>query len=319
MKNPNWFVKKFYLFAFFCAVCLSITFIFIATAENTDSMFSNGFFIFFLVLSLISEGFLVISTLEKMKFRYIKKAENQIESYYKLIKTDSNDLVMRQNNIAKRIIDLEKQIKDKSDIDEQTSALHEEIECLNKKLSEMKCKYENIAKIREPENSRIRESLISFGDSIEHTDDGIKYVVNELAPAETLDALKYMAVNMKEINDYFQINKRQATLSFYITLFSFIIGIALIIGTAAKVLLFDIEFAAAIIPAIGGTITEIIAGISLVMYKKTLTQLNLYYESLHSNERFLSTINLVDKLSKDRQDDMYVEIIRNSFKSDSPK
>lgn len=37
-----------------------------------------------------------------------------------------------------------------------------------------------------------------------------------------------------------------------------------------------------IVPAIGAAIVEVIAGTSLIVYKKSLEQLNHYYNSLHN-------------------------------------
>lgn len=43
-----------------------------------------------------------------------------------------------------------------------------------------------------------------------------------------------------------------------------------------------------------GVVVEIIAGTSLLVYRKSLEQLN-YYSSLHNNERFLPLINISSK------------------------
>lgn len=68
-----------------------------------------------------------------------------------------------------------------------------------------------------------------------------------------------------------------------------------------------------IVPAIGAAIVEVIAGTSLFVYKKSLDQLNHYYNSLHNNERFLSIVNIVSKVSLDKQDDMYSDIIKSQI------
>lgn len=59
---------------------------------------------------------------------------------------------------------------------------------------------------------------------------------------------------------------------------------------------------------------EVIAGTSLIVYKKSLEQLNHYYNSLHNNERFLSIVNMVSKVSQEKQDDMYFEIVRSQIR-----
>lgn len=69
-----------------------------------------------------------------------------------------------------------------------------------------------------------------------------------------------------------------------------------------------------IIPAIGGVITELIAGTALVVYRNSLSQLNHYHKALHEDERFLSSVNLLGKFSSvEAQDDMLREIIRSEI------
>ena len=70
----------------------------------------------------------------------------------------------------------------------------------------------------------------------------------------------------------------------------------------------DMQFA--IIGIVGETITELIAGIVLVIHNKSALQLNYYYDALHENEKFLSAINLVDKLEDTEKTQMYIEVIR---------
>ena len=69
-----------------------------------------------------------------------------------------------------------------------------------------------------------------------------------------------------------------------------------------------------IIPAIGGVITELIAGTALVVYRNSLSQLNHYHKALHEDERFLSSVTLLGKFSSvEAQDDMLREIIRSEI------
>lgn len=77
---------------------------------------------------------------------------------------------------------------------------------------------------------------------------------------------------------------------------------------------FRLSFQMSIIPAIGGVITELIAGTALVVYRNSLSQLNHYHKALHEDERFLSSVNLLGKFSTvEAQDDMLREIIRSEI------
>ncbi len=61
-------------------------------------------------------------------------------------------------------------------------------------------------------------------------------------------------------------------------------------------IVFRLSFQMSIIPAIGGVITELIAGTALVVYRNSLSQLNHYHKALHEDERFLSSVNLSWKI-----------------------
>ena len=129
------------------------------------------------------------------------------------------------------------------------------------------------------------------------------------------DALKLMLVNMEEIKAYYTLSKTQAKDSFRLSGWMCILGFVLLVAAVVLPFLTREKYEVSIITAIGGAIVEIIAGTSLFVYKNSLTQLNHYYESLHDNERFLSYVNLVRKLSPEKQDDMYIEIIRSGIQS----
>lgn len=130
---------------------------------------------------------------------------------------------------------------------------------------------------------------------------------------EENDALKLMLVNMEEIKAYYTLSKAQAKDSFRLSVWMCILGFILLVAAVVLPFFTSGKYEVSIITAIGGAIVEIIAGTSLFVYKNSLTQLNHYYESLHDNERFLSTVNLVSKLSPEKQDDMYIEIIRSGI------
>jgi hypothetical protein len=128
------------------------------------------------------------------------------------------------------------------------------------------------------------------------------------------DALNLMLVNMAEIKAYYTLSKTQAKDSFRLSVWMCILGFILLVAAVVLPFLTSGKYEVSIITAIGGAIVEIIAGTSLFVYKNSLLQLNHYYESLHDNEKFLSTVNLVRKLSQEKQDDMYIEIIRSCIK-----
>jgi hypothetical protein len=127
------------------------------------------------------------------------------------------------------------------------------------------------------------------------------------------DILSLMFENMEEIRDYFTISKRQVRLSFALAIINCIVGIILLCLSVYYALT-NSESNPAIIAAVAGGISQLFAATSLIVHKKSISQLNHYYNALHDNEMFLSTVNLVGNLGVDKQDEMYIEIIRNELK-----
>lgn len=131
---------------------------------------------------------------------------------------------------------------------------------------------------------------------------------------EKKDIIALMLKNNDETKEYFKISKNQAKSSFWFSIIACIVGIAMIgISLYGVFKMKDTQFA--IIGIVGGAITELIAGTVLVIHNKSALQLNYYYDALHENEKFLSAINLADKLDDDTKRDMYIEIIRAQIQS----
>lgn len=126
------------------------------------------------------------------------------------------------------------------------------------------------------------------------------------------DILELMLSNMSELKQYYSISKLQARLAFLLAVLFCITGTIVLIVSILK---FDgSNLQSTMISAIGGTISELFAGTALLVYKSTLKQLNIYYKSLHENERFLSIVNLANQLPDDRQPDAVIKIIESSLK-----
>lgn len=126
------------------------------------------------------------------------------------------------------------------------------------------------------------------------------------------DILAEMLKNHIEIQEYFQISKNQSKFSFYFSICASVVGIIVVIIAASGIIIFK-SLGISIIAAVSGAITEIISGIVLWIHNKSALQLNYYYDSLHENEKFLSALNIADKLSVEKREDMYMEIIRKQI------
>ncbi|WP_040412516.1 DUF4062 domain-containing protein [Desulfosporosinus sp. OT] len=120
------------------------------------------------------------------------------------------------------------------------------------------------------------------------------------------DILGLIALNLKELKEFYTLTKKQAIRSFSLSVSMCILGFLLIIFSSIIALFWN-ENQIAITTGIGGSIVEVIAGTSLFVYKKSLEQLNFYYLSLHDNERFMSLINISSKTNS--KDDLYSKIV----------
>lgn len=129
-----------------------------------------------------------------------------------------------------------------------------------------------------------------------------------------IDALGRMLINLEDIKEYYTWSQKQAKSSFYFAVSICIFGF-LLLATAVIIPFFSSSnLEASVISAIGGIISELIACTALIVYKNSLTQLNHYHQALHEDERFLSSINLLNRFSTtEAQDEMLKELIRSEI------
>lgn len=129
-----------------------------------------------------------------------------------------------------------------------------------------------------------------------------------------IDALGRMMINLEDIKEFYTWSQKQAKASFVLAVSMCISGFVLMIIAIVLPMVFSLSFQMSIIPAIGGVITELVAGTALVVYRNSLAQLNHYHKALHEDERFLSSVNLLGKFSTtEAQDEMLREIIRSEI------
>jgi len=234
----------------------------------------------FIVVGIISIPFGVISIIHSFSL-IIQDSKKQLNEL---------KMEMMQNNDDKMDVILDKHVAE-HDLGHLYNVRNEseneaEIDAINKKLEEQDKQYEDLQ--REVKDALIKQK-------------GQK------------DILALMFDNMEGIQDYFSISKRHAKSSFILAILNCLTGIILLCLAVYFALTDPNNIQPAIIAAIAGGIAELFAATSLVVHKKSLTQLNYYYNALHEKEMFLSTIRLVGNLALEKQDDMYIEIIKNEL------
>lgn len=133
-----------------------------------------------------------------------------------------------------------------------------------------------------------------------------------IAETNSVDALQLMMINLEDIKEFYTWGQKQAKTSFKLAFIMCIFGFALMVAAIFLPVLFQQNLQMAIIPAIGGVITELVAGTVLVVYKSSLAQFNHYHKVLHEDARFLSSINLLDRFSTENERDEMLKAIITS-------
>lgn len=132
------------------------------------------------------------------------------------------------------------------------------------------------------------------------------------ADEQTKDVLELMLSNMSEIREYYSISKKQANLAFLLSILFCLFGI-IAIAVSLLGLFLSNSIESTIITTSAGAISELFAATALLVHKNALKQLNIYYKSLHENEKFLSLVNLTNQLPPDRRVASIERIIESSL------
>lgn len=123
------------------------------------------------------------------------------------------------------------------------------------------------------------------------------------------DVLKLLYKNVIESTEYYIISKRQANKSFIFAIIVCILGFAIYISGFVAVVFFNENIS--VFTTIAGTVVELIAGLGLWLYDKCNKQLSEYHKRLNSTEKYLTSIQMIDKMSMDKKDEMYKWLIQN--------
>lgn len=128
------------------------------------------------------------------------------------------------------------------------------------------------------------------------------------------NALTLMQLNLENMNEFYTWSQRQAKAAFWSSIIMSTLGFLLIATTILLAVIVKPATIISAIPAIGGIVIELLATTIMIIYRQSLPQLNHYHTALHEDERFLSSINLIQGLStKEAQDEMLKEIIRSEL------
>lgn len=162
--------------------------------------------------------------------------------------------------------------------------------------------------------SELKTNSISKACDVKESSDKSNETAKQLGNMtnEKRDVIALMINNNDEITEYFRISKSHAKSSYLFSIVASVIGL-LFLGIAIYGVIAIKDVQLTIIGAVGGAVTEVVAGLVLWIHNKSAMQLNYYYDALHENEKFLAAINMADKLSEEKREEMYMEIIKKQI------
>lgn len=126
---------------------------------------------------------------------------------------------------------------------------------------------------------------------------------------EPADVLSIILLNLAKMKKYYDWSITQAIITFFIAAASCVVGILLIVFAFAYSVTEKVALDKTIITAIGGLVTELFAGTTLIVYKSSLKQMNFYHKSLHEDQRLLSSVDLLCRFSNDKNRDKMLQTI----------
>lgn len=128
---------------------------------------------------------------------------------------------------------------------------------------------------------------------------------------EEKNAFELMQENINEIREYFIYSKKMVTRYFTLAFILYITGCFLISLSIIIFLFANVSFIYATLPIISGAFIQIIATRVFSLSRKSAEQLNHYHTILHNDERFWALIDLANKVSADKKEDIYYYMIIN--------
>lgn len=128
------------------------------------------------------------------------------------------------------------------------------------------------------------------------------------------DVFKLIYNSVSELAQYYTISKIQSSRSFILAIVSCVLGVVIYISGFLVVAFLDKDIM--IFTTISGTIAEVITALSFWVYSKCTKQMNEYHKRLNTTEKYLTSIQLADKMNSPDKEEMYKWLIQNAMKFD---
>lgn len=121
-----------------------------------------------------------------------------------------------------------------------------------------------------------------------------------------MDVIK---INLNQLNEYYTINKAQAKRSYSFSIAMITIGFILLIGAIILWIFGKVGLNITIIATLSGLISEFIGATSLLLYKESTKQIQLFFEKLSYLQHIMLAVELSERLNDDKKEEEIAIII----------
>ena len=140
-----------------------------------------------------------------------------------------------------------------------------------------------------------------------------KEIKEKISSKPQVDIFDTIQLNLNQLTEYYTLNKSQARSSFRVSIFAIIVGLFTIVGGIWMFYFRGLpNLQLATISSISGIIIEAIGGLYFFLYKRTLDQLNYFYDKLTEIQNIMLAIKLSESIeNEEKQTDVRVKIINS--------
>ncbi|HEX4960244.1 MAG TPA: hypothetical protein VF173_05360 [Thermoanaerobaculia bacterium] len=135
---------------------------------------------------------------------------------------------------------------------------------------------------------------------------------SEILSNQTIDIQQVISLNLNHLAEYYEINKSQASNSFWISVIAFFAGLIVLLSSILSYQLGPRHEQSTLtaISTFGGVVAQFISGAYVYLYRKSLSQANLLFKRLASREEIMLAIQESGKIKDpQRQDEVRREVV----------
>lgn len=126
---------------------------------------------------------------------------------------------------------------------------------------------------------------------------------------EDNNILDVIRINLNQLNEYYTINKLQAKRSYSFSIAMIVIGFIMLILAIMFWFFGKIGLNITIIATLAGLIAEFIGATSLLLYKESTKQIQLFFDKLSYLQHTMLAIELTERLNEEKKEEQIAVII----------